>query len=162
MEKQYRGKKALQTNQVFQEANKTLGLGYMAQHWKKSRRQIYSWSADPDHCEVHYVNPLEKIKLMLMEMQVKGEEEIIESALQLLAIPLGYKVSPIKTPPHVSKEKSEDNLFKRLFFKLSEILKLFSNHFDKKELNDKEKYEIHIVIENFKEDLTELQLLLNK
>ncbi len=38
---------------------------------KKSRRQIYSWAANPNHCEVSYVNPLEKIKLMLIALKKK-------------------------------------------------------------------------------------------
>ncbi len=148
------------THQIFKEASRILGVNYMSQYWKKSKRHIYSWSADPDHCEVNAVNPLEKIKIMLMEVKKKGDEDIIKSALQLLAGPLGYEISPLKIPSDISKEKYKKEIFSSLFLNISEILKLASEYSHKKELTDRKESEIKAVIDKLKLDLTEIQIIM--
>jgi hypothetical protein len=159
MIKRYDNKKISQTHQVFNEVSKILGLKYMSDLWKKSTRHIYSWSADPDHCEIHAVNPLEKIKIMLVELKKEGAEDVIKSALQLLARPLGYEISPLKIPSDISKKK---DIFSSLFLNVSEILKLASEHFHKKELTYREQSEMQVVIDNLKADLTEIQIVMDK
>ncbi|VEN72797.1 hypothetical protein EPICR_10296 [Candidatus Desulfarcum epimagneticum] len=54
------------------------------------------------------MNPLSKLKDMLMALKEKGAEEVVEGALELLAEPLGYKIIPSDDgdePPENSKNK---------------------------------------------------------
>ena len=139
--------------EIFKAAKEKLGISYMASHWKKSRRQIYSWAADPNCCEVSYVNPLEKIKIMMLDLKKKGGENIVIFALHLIANPLGYEVIPLK----VSSKKSSKNLFKNIIINISELMKMIAIYYD--ETKDKTKNKsLLAVINQIKFQLTEIQI----
>ncbi|VEN72798.1 hypothetical protein EPICR_10297 [Candidatus Desulfarcum epimagneticum] len=157
-----REKKISEMHHVFQEARKILGVSYLASHWKKSKRQIYAWGADPDHCEVRSINPLEKLKLMLIDVKEKGDEETIQATLRLLARPLGYDISPMSPPPDISREINKIDIFSRLFSNIAEVFYFTSKRLHKKKLDTDEKSELQAIIDRVKASITEIQIFIGK
>ena len=139
-------------------ANKILGLSYMAAHWKKSKRQIYSWAADPDHCQVHYMNPLEKIKLMLMELKKKGEEDAVESALLILGTPLNYDIS-LNEPFTLYLQKYKSRILKDMLLEFAETAGFFCEYCEKKS-KENISAEVYTAVKRIKSNLKRLHIAL--
>ncbi len=146
------------THQIFKNAINALGLSYMTRLWGKSHMRLSSWSADPNHCQIHYVNPLKKIEIMLVELQKQKQEHIVKVALELLVKPLGYRIAP-KT--EFSTDKSFPAVFKSFTLNSADMLKLSVEYSEENPLNNRKKHEIEIVIYNLKQKLTELKMMLD-
>lgn len=87
-----RGEYFVRSHQVFSAANKILGVEFMANLWKKSRRQMYRWGADDDFCEEISKNPLDLFHTMLRRLQELGRDDIVEGSARLLYGTLGYEI----------------------------------------------------------------------
>ncbi len=153
-------KEISKTYQIFEAANKILGLSHMSNHWKKSQRQIYSWSADPDHCEVHSENPLEKMKIMLMELKKNDNEHIVKEALSLLTEPLGYTISNLKSYDPSSR-KSISIIFQSIVLNIAELLKFYAEYPNPEKIEGMKKHKIEVIIETLLTDLNDLIFLLD-
>ncbi|MBW1616590.1 MAG: hypothetical protein JRJ49_08685 [Deltaproteobacteria bacterium] len=85
-------KKIDRSNRFFKMTREVLGINFLTKLWGRSKREIYAWGADPNHCNFVRGNPLEKINKMMTELQKKKRDDIVENGLFLLSENLGYKV----------------------------------------------------------------------
>ncbi|MGH7966222.1 MAG: hypothetical protein ACRERD_31100 [Candidatus Binatia bacterium] len=79
---------------IFSAAHRLLGDELLGELWKKSLRQIYRWGTDPAVSDDASRNPLDLVLLTLQRLQEMGRNDVVESALHILADPLGYEVTP--------------------------------------------------------------------
>ena len=97
----------LTTWQFFHAAKKILGDSFLQKVYKKSLRQIYRWSANPDFCEDTEKNPLDRIKIILGRLVEIGREDVAYSAVQMLAEVLDCELVS-KNHPTPDKSTIED------------------------------------------------------
>jgi len=80
------------SRQCFSMAKKLLGMGWLCTHWRKSEREVYRWTADPNHCGQWRENPLEKLLEQNRELDRRGFEAEAAAAVHVLAEDLGLRV----------------------------------------------------------------------
>ena len=75
----------LKSHQFFHAANHILGQTFMAGIYKRSRRQLYRWAADPDFCEDHQRNPIDRLAKILERLCEIGKTDIAKAGVGILA-----------------------------------------------------------------------------
>jgi hypothetical protein len=73
-------------------AKKRLGVSWMVMHWRKSEREVYRWTADPNRCGQWRENPLEKLLEQCRELDLRGFETEATAPVHILAEALGLRV----------------------------------------------------------------------
>lgn len=82
----------LKTWQFFRACRKTLGNSFMQKLYNRGLRQLHRWSADPDFCEDHERNPLDRLKILLARLNEIGREDVALSAVEMLAQAIGCEI----------------------------------------------------------------------
>ena len=102
----------LTTWQFFHAVRKVLGEAFLQKLYKKSPRQIYRWSANPDYCEDVEKNPLDRLIVLIKKLAEVGREDIALAALRILADILDCDVVPRSHPipdkPTIADECLDD------------------------------------------------------
>lgn len=96
----------MQTWQVFSYALKALTPGSLQRIYTRGVRHVYKWAANPACCECTERNPLDRIGLMLTELDYAGYGHVARAAVDILAAPLGGRFQPIE--PAVSDKGTVD------------------------------------------------------
>lgn len=81
--------------QVYHVARKKLPKGMLQSIYRRSTPMVSMWAANPDYCENTARNPLDRIRLMLEEMDAAGCGEYARWAIDYLAGPLGGRFAPM-------------------------------------------------------------------
>jgi len=84
------------TWQFFYACRKILGDSFLQKVYKKSIKQIYRWSANPDFCEDVEKNPLDRLVVLIRKLAEVGRKEIALAAVRILADVLDCDVFPKK------------------------------------------------------------------
>jgi len=92
----------MKTWQIFSYALKFLPTGRLQAIYTRSVRLVQLWAADPDTTEHHERNPLDRIRIMLAELDAAGYGHAARAAIDILAAPLGGRFEPI-TPAESDK-----------------------------------------------------------
>ncbi len=74
--------------QIFKQAKKKLPHGALQRIYRRSTRLVDMWAANPAHCEVTARNPLDRIRLLLDELDTAGSEDYARAAIDYMAEPL--------------------------------------------------------------------------
>lgn len=80
---------AFESWRVFKVAKKHLEPGALQRIYSKSTRLLDMWAANPNHCEITARNPLDRMRLLLDELDSAGFEDYARAAVDYLAEPLG-------------------------------------------------------------------------
>ena len=149
----------IKTNEIFKASIKNLGMKYMAKLWGRSKRHIYAWAADPDHCEYNYSDPLKKIHIMLLSLKKEGVNDVIEGALSLIVKDLGYQIIPEQV---VLKEKAGSffSEYFKLIYKIGNISGYIDTYNKKDDFLDKDKKRVEVLIQDLKMQLLKLETAL--
>jgi len=75
--------------QIYHVAHKKLPKGRLQQIYRRSVRLVTYWAANPRDCDVTQRNPLDRIRLMLDELDMAGYGEYARAAIDYMAEPLG-------------------------------------------------------------------------
>jgi len=75
--------------QIFHAALKGLPTGTLQNIYRRSARLVQYWAADPKYCETHKRNPLDRIRIMLQQLDLAGCGNFSRWAIDYLAEPLG-------------------------------------------------------------------------
>lgn len=97
--------KALKSWQIFHAIKEEFGKEYLFKLWGfRNARQIYNWCADPREIEGACPNPMDKLQLMLEDLNRIGRRDLALAALRCLARPLGFEV---RDPKETVSDKEE-------------------------------------------------------
>lgn len=80
--------------QVYAYARKTLTPGALQAIYRRSIPLVYGWAAPPTN-EIHLRNPIDRIIIMLKELDAAGRDDVARAAIDLMAEPLGGRFEPI-------------------------------------------------------------------
>jgi hypothetical protein len=75
--------------QFYHAAQKIMGRERLSKLYTRSARLVTYWAADPRFVDVRHRNPLDRIKDMIVEMDLRGAGDIARAAIDFLAEPLG-------------------------------------------------------------------------
>jgi len=75
--------------QVFHYARKVLSNEIMMRIFSRSYPLITRWASDPRYCENHTRNPIDRITIMLTELDRVGYGEVARAGIDIQANPLG-------------------------------------------------------------------------
>jgi hypothetical protein len=75
--------------QIFKIAIRHLPKGRIQKIFTQKMRCIYKWSADPRHCEATARNPIDRIRILLDEINIAGYGDYARAAIDYMAAPLG-------------------------------------------------------------------------
>ena len=81
--------------QVFHAALKKLPRGVIQNIFRRSASLVTQWGADPKYCECTRRNPVDRIRLLLEEMDTAGCGEYSRWAIDYMAEPLGGRFEPM-------------------------------------------------------------------
>lgn len=82
--------------QIYYVAKKKLPHGMLQKIYRRSSPLVSMWAADPKYCEHHARNPIDRIRLMLEEMDTAGAGEYARWAIDYMAAPLGGRFAPLR------------------------------------------------------------------
>ena len=88
----------LTTWQFFHACRKILGDTCLQKIYKRSNKQIYRWSANPDFCEDVEKNPLDRLIVLVRKLAEVGREDIAFAGVRILADVLDCEVVPREHP----------------------------------------------------------------
>lgn len=74
---------------IFKIAKKHLPSGSLQRIYRRSTRLVDMWAANPNHCEITCRNPIDRIRMLLDELDTAGCEEYARAAIDYMAEPLG-------------------------------------------------------------------------
>lgn len=74
---------------IYHVALKKLPQGKLQQIYRRSARLVNYWAADPKYCEETKKNPLDRIRIMLDELDNAGAGDYARAAIDYMADPLG-------------------------------------------------------------------------
>ncbi len=74
--------------QIFYIAHKKLPPGRLQNIYRRSKRLVAYWAANPRDCDVTHRNPIDRIRLMLDELNLIGYGEYARAAIDYMAEPL--------------------------------------------------------------------------
>jgi len=74
--------------QIFYIAQKKLPTGRLQNIYRRSARLVAYWAANPRDCDVTHRNPIDRIRMMLDEMNLAGYREYATAAIDYMAEPL--------------------------------------------------------------------------
>jgi hypothetical protein len=80
--------------QIFRQAKKKLPKGVLHKIFGKSTRLVDMWSANPSHCEVTARNPLDRLHLLIDELDNAGCEDYARATVDFLSEPLNGQFVP--------------------------------------------------------------------
>jgi len=75
--------------QIFFIAQKKLPAGRLQNIYRRSSRLVAYWAANPRDCDVTHRNPMDRIRMMLDELNIAGYGEYARAAIDYMAEPLG-------------------------------------------------------------------------
>jgi len=82
--------------QFYHAAQKVMGRERLSQLYTRSARLVTYWAADPRFVDVHHRNPLDRIRDMIIEMDLLGAGDVARAAIDFLAEPLGGRFTETK------------------------------------------------------------------
>ena len=100
------GKITMESWQVFHAALKKLPKGVIHNIFRRSASLVSQWAANPKYCECTKRNPIDRIRLMLEEMDTAGCGEYARWSIDYMAEPIGGRFEPLN--PACSDKKSVD------------------------------------------------------
>lgn len=80
--------------QIFRQAKKKLPRGVLHKIFGKSVRLVDMWAANPAHCEITARNPLDRLRLLIDELDNAGCEDYARAAIDYMAEPLDGQFAP--------------------------------------------------------------------
>lgn len=83
--------------QIFFIAHKKLPPGRLQNIYRRSSRLIAYWAANPRDCDVTHRNPIDRIRMMLDELNMAGYGEYARAAIDYMAEPLGGEFTEKET-----------------------------------------------------------------
>ena len=92
--------------QIFRIANRHLPKGRFQKIFTQSSRHLYRWAADPRCCEQTAKNPIDRIRILLDEINIAGYGDYARAAIDYMAEPLGGRF--IDTNPARSDKGTVD------------------------------------------------------
>ena len=75
--------------QIFNVSKKKLPPGRLQRIYRRSARLVDYWAANPRHCEKTTRNPIDRIRILLDELNLNGYGEYARWAIDYMAEPLG-------------------------------------------------------------------------
>jgi len=88
----------LTTWQFFHACRVVLGKSFLQKVFKRSLRQIYRWSANPQFCEEVERNPIDCLKIVIDRLKEIGRDDIAYAGLQILADSIDCDLVPRSHP----------------------------------------------------------------
>lgn len=92
--------------QFYHAAQKVMGRERLSKLYTRSARLVTYWAADPRFVDVRHRNPLDRIRDMIVEMDLLGAGDIARAAIDFLAEPLGGRF--VETEPTRSDKGTVD------------------------------------------------------
>lgn len=83
--------------QIFNIARAKLAPGRLQNIYTRSSRLVAYWAANPRHCDVAHRNPIDRIRMMLDEINLAGYREYARAAIDYMAEPLGGEFAEKET-----------------------------------------------------------------
>jgi len=77
------------SHQIFKVAIQHLPKGRIQKIYTQKQRQVYKWAADPRFCEETARNPIDRIRILLDEINIAGYGDYAREAIDYMAAPLG-------------------------------------------------------------------------
>lgn len=74
---------------IYHVALKRLPPGKLQKIYRRSARLVNYWAADPRYCEETKRNPIDRIQVMLEELDLAGAGDYARAAIDYMAAPLG-------------------------------------------------------------------------
>ena len=74
---------------IYHVALKKLTPGKLQKIYRRSSRLVSYWAADPRYCEETKRNPLDRIRVMLEELDLAGAGDYAQAAIDYMAAPIG-------------------------------------------------------------------------
>lgn len=96
----------MQSWQIFSYALKTLPKGFLQKLYTRSYNLIQLWAADPAFNDRQARNPIDRITIMLRELDLAGYGHVARAAVDLMAGSMGGCFAPL--PGAVSDKGSVD------------------------------------------------------
>lgn len=90
-------KNLMESWQIFFIAHKKLPTGRLQKIYRRSARLVAYWAANPRDCDVTHRNPLDRIRMMLDELNMAGYGEYARAAIDYMAEPLGGEFAEKET-----------------------------------------------------------------
>jgi len=87
---------AIESWQIYNVALKKLPAGTLHKIYRRSCRLVNYWAADPRYVEEKKRNPIDRIRLMLAELDTAGYGDYARAAIDHMAEPLGGEFSTKK------------------------------------------------------------------
>ena len=79
--------------QIYFIAHKKLPQGRLQNIYRRSTRLVAYWAANPRDCDVTHRNPIDRIRIMLDELNMAGYGEYARAAIDYMAEPLDGEFS---------------------------------------------------------------------
>lgn len=83
--------------QIYFIAHKKLPAGRLQNIYRRSKRLVAYWAANPRDCDVTHRNPIDRIRMMLDELNMAGFGEYARAAIDYIAEPLGGEFAEKET-----------------------------------------------------------------
>ncbi len=83
--------------QIYFIAHKKLPTGRLQNIYRRSARLVAYWAANPRDCDVTHRNPIDRIRIMLDELNMAGYGEYARAAIDYMAEPLGGEFAEKET-----------------------------------------------------------------
>ena len=100
--------KPIESWQVFHAIKETLGKEYLLQlYGYRNARNIYAWCTNPKTTEYSSPNPIDKLQVLLEDLNTLGYRNLALATLKCLARPLGFEV---RDPRNVETDKKDPQL----------------------------------------------------
>lgn len=74
--------------QIYYIAHKKLPTGRLQNIYRRSARLVAYWAANPRDCDVTHRNPVDRIRMMLDELNMAGYGEYARAAIDYMAEPM--------------------------------------------------------------------------
>jgi|GEM_PF-3173198 len=133
--------KLIHTWQVFNAVKEELGMEYLYHLWGyRNARQIQRWCADPRRNSEVQANPLDKLQVMLEDLNRLGHRNIALAAIKRLAVPLGFEVRDLQD---IQTDKEDPNLeFLDVINAIGEVSKELQGALEDQILEEEEKAKV--------------------
>lgn len=98
---------SFKSHQIFKIALHHLPKGRLQKIYTQKTRQIYKWAADPRFCEETARNPIDRVRILLDEINIAGYGDYAREAIDYMAAPLGGRftdVDPATSDKDISGE----------------------------------------------------------
>lgn len=88
----------MQSWQIYAYAHKVLPKGFLEKLYSRSPRLVYMWAADPATTDSNERNSIDRLRILLRELDLAGYGHVAHAAIDLMAAPLGGRFEPFPEP----------------------------------------------------------------